>query len=101
MEVPFIKQGKMRTFRFIFIIVSVILLFIILCAIINCEISYKYEIEGRNGDKVDILWVAEYLSELVKVWVYFLSYVLINVIYLSISIINNRKNKDCKLTDDK
>jgi len=44
----------MKWIRIVFIIISIILLFVIIYAIINCEVSYKYEIEGRNGDKVDI-----------------------------------------------
>jgi hypothetical protein len=58
----------MKWIRIVFIIISIILLFVIIYAIINCEVSYKYEIEGRNGDKVDILWVGEWLKEFVSIY---------------------------------
>lgn len=59
----------MKWIRIVFIIVSTILLFVIAYAIINCEVSYKYEIEGRQGNRVDILWVGEWLKETIKVWI--------------------------------
>ena len=43
----------------VFVATSIILSLLIIYAIINCEISYKYEIENRCGDKIDILWVEE------------------------------------------
>ena len=81
-----------------FIIVSIILLFVIAYAIINCEISYKYEIENRHGDKVDILWVEEWLRETINVWKYFLCYVIINTVYLLMSIIDYYRQKHCDTT---
>lgn len=83
----------MKWIRIVLIIVSIILLFVIAYAIINCEVSYKYEIEGRDGDKVDILWVAEWLKETINVWKYFLWYVIINTAYLSMSIIDSYHQK--------
>lgn len=81
----------MKRIRIIFIIISIALLFATIYAIINCEVSYKYEIEGRSGDRVDILWVGECLKETIKVWRFFLYYILINIIYLTMSIL--KKNK--------
>lgn len=83
----------MKWIRIVLIIVSIILLFVIAYAIINCEVSYKYEIESRDGDKVDILWVAEWLKETINVWKYFLWYVIINTVYLSMSIIDSYRQK--------
>ena len=51
----------MKWLRIVFVATSIILSLVIVCAIINCEISYKYEIENRCGDKIDILWVEEWL----------------------------------------
>lgn len=53
----------MKWLRIVFVATSIILSLVIVCAIINCEISYKYEIENRCGDKIDILWVEEWLKE--------------------------------------
>lgn len=86
----------MKWIRIMFIIVSTILLFVIAYAIINCEVSYKYEIEGRHGNKVDILWVGEWLKETIKVWKYFSLYVLLNIFYLLASVIRSHKRKYCK-----
>lgn len=66
-----------------------ILLMVIIYAIINCGISYEYEIANRDGDEVDIVWVGKWLKETVKVWKLFLCYVLINIVYLSVSFIKN------------
>ena len=65
----------MKWLRIVFVATSIILSLVIVCAIINCEISYKYEIENRCGDKIDILWVEEWLKETIKVWQFFLCYV--------------------------
>ena len=53
----------MKWLRIVFVATSIILSLLIIYAIINCEISYKYEIENRCGDKIDILWVEEWLKE--------------------------------------
>ena len=58
----------MKWLRIVFVATSIILSLLIIYAIINCEISYKYEIENRCGDKIDILWVEEWLKETIKVW---------------------------------
>ena len=52
----------MKWLRIVFVATSIILSLLIIYAIINCEISYKYEIENRCGDKIDILWVEEWLK---------------------------------------
>ena len=39
----------MKWLRIVFVATSIILSLVIVCAIINCEISYKYEIENRCG----------------------------------------------------
>ena len=72
----------MKWLRIVFVATSIILSLLIIYAIINCEISYKYEIENRCGDKIDILWVEEWLKETIKVWKFFLCYVIINIFYL-------------------
>ena len=64
------------------------------------EISYKYEIENRCGDKIDILWVEEWLKETIKVWKFFLCYIIINIFYLIASLVNSRKSskEKCSLS---
>ena len=76
----------MKRIRIIFIIVSIIISLIIIYAIINGLISYKYEIEGRIGDKVDIQWVANLLLEKITLLKIYLGYVIVTIIYLMISI---------------
>ena len=70
----------MKWLRIVFVATLIILSLLIIYAIINCEISYKYEIENRCGDKIDILWVEEWLKETIKVWKFFLCYVIINIL---------------------
>ena len=84
----------MKLIRIMFVVISIILSLVIVYAIINCEISYKYEIVNRYEDKVDILWVGEWLKETIKVWKLFLCYVIINIFYLLVSLVNSYK---CKL----
>lgn len=91
----------MKWIRIAFIITSIILLFIIIYAIANCEVSYKYEIEGRHESKVNILWVGEWIKETINVWKYFLCYVIINIAYLSISIISFYRQKHRHITKSK
>ena len=90
----------MKWLRIVFVATSIILSLVIVCAIINCEISYKYEIENRCGDKIDILWVEEWLKETIKVWQFFLCYVIINIFYLVASLVNSRKSskEKCSLS---
>ena len=84
----------MKWIRIVLVVVSIILLFVIVYAIINSEISYKYEIGNRYGDKVDISWVEEWLKETIKVWKLFLCYVIINIFYLLASFIHCNKSSN-------
>lgn len=84
----------MKWIRFAFVAISIVLSLVIVYAIINCEISYKYEIENRNGDKVDILWIGKWLKETIQVWKLFLCYVIINIFYLLASF--RHRNKSLK-----
>ena len=68
----------MKWLRIVFVATSIILSLLIIYAIINCEISYKYEIENRCGDKIDILWVEEWLKETIKVWKFFPDFVIVS-----------------------
>ena len=90
----------MKWLRIVFVATSIILSLVIVCAIINCETSYKYEIENRCGDKIDILWVEEWLKETIKAWQFFLCYVIINIFYLIASLVNSRKSskEKCSLS---
>lgn len=81
----------MKKVRIVFIVISIVLLFVIVYAIINSEVIYKYEIEGRNGDKVDVLWVGDWVKETIKVWRSFFCYVVVNIVFLMISVL--KKNK--------
>ena len=45
----------MKWIRIMFVVISIILSLVIVYAIINCEISYEYEIVNRYEDKVDVL----------------------------------------------
>ena len=80
----------MKWIRIVFIIISIILLFVIMYAIINCEFSYKYEIEGRNGDRVDILWVGEWLKEYIRICKYFLCYIIVTIVYITTSTLKKK-----------
>ena len=77
----------MKWIRIVFIIISIILLFVIIYAIINCEVSYKYEIEGRNGD---ILWVGEWLKEYIRICKYFLCYIIVTIVYIITSTLKKK-----------
>jgi hypothetical protein len=85
----------MKWLRIVFVATSIILSLLIIYAIINCEISYN-----RCGDKIDILWVEEWLKETIKVWKFFLCYVIINIFYLVASLVNSRKSskEKCSLS---
>lgn len=43
------------------------MIFAIIYAIIHCGVSYKYEIEERSKDKIEILWVGEWIKEIIVV----------------------------------
>jgi hypothetical protein len=81
----------MKLVKIIFIVISVVISIIIIYAIINSEISYKYEIADRPEDKVEIQWVTEHLFNTIEWLKYFLAYVIVNIIYLLISIFSKRK----------
>ncbi|ERM88439.1 hypothetical protein NSB1T_13860, partial [Coprobacter fastidiosus NSB1 = JCM 33896] len=51
---------------------------------------YKYEIEGRNGDKVDILWVGEWLKEYIRICKYFLCYIIVTIVYIITSTLKKK-----------
>lgn len=72
----------MKIFRIILIVVSVFVFFILLYAIINVGVSYKYEMEDRIGEKVDIAWVGVWMREVINVLKCFLCYIIVNMIYL-------------------
>ena len=74
----------MKWIRIVFIIISIILLFVIMYANINCEVSYKYEIEGRNGDKV------EWLKEYIRICKYFLCYIIVTIVYIITSTLKKK-----------
>lgn len=72
----------MKWVRIIFFIGSIILSFMIVYAIINNMISYKYEIEEPPSGKIDIGLAEVYLkSQTTWLWCFF-SYIAINIIIL-------------------
>ena len=73
---------KMKIFRIILLVVSVFVFFILLYAIVNIGVSYKYEIEDRLGEKVDISWVGVWMREVINVLKCFFMYVVVNIIYI-------------------
>jgi len=81
----------MKWIRIIFIILSVILSLVIIYAIINSWVSHKYEIEGRVGDMVNIQWVEEWMFNTIEWLRYFLIYVIITIVYLSLSMFSRKK----------
>jgi uncharacterized protein YggT (Ycf19 family) len=81
----------MKWIRIIFLIVSIVLSLIIIYAIINSWVSYKYEIEESFNDKVDIQWASGYLLSLIECLKYFLYYVIVTIIYLLISMFSKKK----------
>ncbi len=72
----------MKIFRIILLVVSVFVFFILLYAIVNIGVSYKYEIEDRLGEKVDISWVGVWMREVINVLKCFFMYVVVNIIYI-------------------
>ena len=44
----------MKWLRIVFVATSIILSLVIVCAIINCEISYKYEIENIFPENIEL-----------------------------------------------
>lgn len=72
----------MKILKIIFTVLSVGISIFIVFSIINSLISYKYEIEGRSGDLVNIQWVGEHLLNSIKWMIYFLIYVLFSIAYL-------------------
>lgn len=83
----------MKWIRIAFLITSIAILLIIVYAIINSMVSYKYEIEEPPKlYKINIEFAAGYLkSHITWLW-YFLGYVAISIIFLAISIFS-KKNK--------
>lgn len=75
----------MKIFRIILLVVSVFVFFILLYAIVNIGVSYKYEIEDRLGEKVDISWVGVWMREVINVLKCFFMYVVVNIIYICLN----------------
>jgi hypothetical protein len=85
------KNKIMKWVRIVFITVSIILSLVIIYAIVNSGVSYKYEIKENISGKIDILWASGYLLSLIEWLKYFLYYIIITVVYLLISIVVKEK----------
>lgn len=62
---------------------------IIIYTIINCEVSYKYEIEEGVDYKVGIEHVGAWIREAILILKWFLFYIFLNILYLIFSIFND------------
>lgn len=86
----------MKWIKLIYIIFSVLLAPVIAFAIVNSEVSYKYELEenyleiGTIGAK----YARGYLNSLIETLILFLSYVLINITILLFSIYHNKRTSN-------
>jgi hypothetical protein len=80
----------MKIFKILFLFISIALALLIGYSIINSLVSYKYEIEGQY-DKVSIKIAGDYLMSQVWCLRYFLYYVLVNIVFLLISLFYKRK----------
>lgn len=82
----------MKWVRIIFFIGSIVVLFLIVYAIVNSMVSYKYEIEeSPKWDQIDIELAKGYLNSIITwLWCFF-SYVGINVLFLFVSIFYKKK----------
>ena len=47
-------------------------------------------IESWNGDKVDILWVGEWLKEYIRICKYFLCYIIVTIVYIITSTLKKK-----------
>ena len=57
------------------------------------DISTGYNhiaIESWNGDKVDILWVGEWLKEYIRICKYFLCYIIVTIVYIITSTLKKK-----------
>lgn len=82
----------MKWVRIIFFIGSIVVLFLIVYAIVNSMVSYKYEIEEPPKlNQIDIELAKGYLNSIITwLWCFF-SYVGINVLFLLVSIFYKKK----------
>ena len=58
-----------------------------------CDIAKGYNniaIESWNGDKVDILWVGEWLKEYIRICKYFLCYIIVTIVYIITSTLKKK-----------
>lgn len=78
----------MKIFKTIYIIFSILLLSLLIFNIINTTISIKYEIDEVRWftDEINIDKAKEYLCGQIEILHYFLYYVLLNIVFLIISI---------------
>jgi hypothetical protein len=82
----------MKWIRIIFFIGSIVVLFLIVYAIVNTMVSYKYEIEEPSKlNQIDIELAKGYLNSRITWLWYFFSYVGINVLFLLVSIFYKKK----------
>ena len=78
----------MKITKTIYLIVSILLLSLLIFNIINTTISIKYEIDEVRWftDEINIDRAREYLYGQIEILHYFLYYVLVNVLFLIVSI---------------
>ena len=78
----------MKIAKTIYLIVSILLLSLLIFNIINTTISIKYEIDEVRWftDEINIDRAREYLYGQIEILHYFLYYVLVNVLFLIVSI---------------
>ena len=78
----------MKITKTIYLIVSILLLSLLIFNIINTTICIKYEIDEVRWftDEINIDRAREYLYGQIEILHYFLYYVLVNVLFLIVSI---------------
>ena len=88
-------ENFMKAVKIIYCIASVMLLFLLAYGIINTYVSLKYEIDQIRwfANEVDIDVAESYLRGQIEILYCFLCYVLINVVFLLVSICVKDKHK--------
>jgi hypothetical protein len=76
----------MKALKIIFLTISVVLALFILYVVVNCMVSYKYEIEPHimSGSKVTAEFAAEYMDSLIAWLLGFVAYIGCSITFIVI-----------------
>ena len=83
----------MKIIKSIFLLSSILLIFLISYSIANTYVGMKYEIDVFEHDEYAPIGIAkDYILQLISTLKFFLCYVIINTVLMLISVIHKKKN---------